>query len=545
MLCTGCLEIMLNARPAFIAVSCAAFAFGSIMPAMGGLLSKALTSVQATIQTQQVLGSSGPMTAVGPLLPTVGQGAATIVDVVHTVGTGESVPTTTLTFTPSGGVTLNVGENTSVSLSVDVETAQRLRGMAGKRVIVTRRKDGSVTVTPAFQQLAGTIASINATSMTVRTFEGGVVQVVLPRLGTAEREFHVGSILTAISWDGGATMTAFVARSASRRIHYLGHVISRSASSISLLTDDGVTHTLACGTCDPRVFDASLRNANNAVYVEVSPLGQIVRAAPLVDGTRIVGTVVGTQDSTLALLTGTGDVLMLDCTCRMSSSAFTTGVPMLLDLNAQGVVTYFSANIQLVATPAPKPTSVVQVKRALDCRNHSARCPSGSAGTQRDDQLLAAAPAEDYVADSCFISSGTVINVRVHDSRTELPMYHAHVQLSGPSGTTWLTSQDGSLEFDNAPPGTYRVTASKPGFSAATTTAFSLGCHQGLVAEFKLTPLSHQHVGMSARVNPPSDPTVTRVAKWKFARERRSASVCRFASKGASARSRRFVCSGY
>ena len=519
---------MLNTRPVVVVVSCVTLSFSSIMPAMGGLLSKALTSVQATIQTQHVLGSSGPTTAVGPLLPTVGQAPTTIVDVLQTVGTGETVPTTTLTFTPSGSVTLNVGENTSVSLPVDAETAQRLRGMAGKRVVVTRHKDGSITVTPAFQQLAGTIASVSGAHMTVRTFEGGVVQVVLPRLGAAAHEFYAGSILTAVSWDGGATMTAFVPRSASQRIHYIGHVVARSGSSISLLTEDGVTHTLTCGICDPRVFDASLRNANNAVYVEISPLGQIVRAAPLVDGTRIVGTVVGTEDSTLALLTGTGDVLMLDCNCSMSSSAFTAGTPMLLDLDAQGVVTYFSTNIQPVATPAPKPTSVAQVRR-------------GGPQTQRDDQLLASAPVEGYLADSCFISSGTVINVRVYNSQTALPMYHAHVQLSGPSGTTWLTSQDGSLEFDNAPPGTYRVTASKPGFSAATTTAFSLGCHQGLIAEFKLTPLSH-HVGMGTRVNLPSDPTVTRVATWKFAQERRGASVCRYTSNRASPASRRFVC---
>jgi hypothetical protein len=589
---------MLNQRQARLTIACAVLvAAFAIRPAAAGLLPH-LSLVHAATSIANAAPAPVQRLLDPIMLPGLKQQGI------------EGTTTETLTGIHSQQVTLTQANGMPVTFSVDEATAQRLQGMVGKRLVVTRLKDGSVAVTPAFQQLTGTVASIKDGIVTLRTPEQTLAQIRLPEKGAQLMRLHAGSIVSALTTDGGVTMTVYSSTRATTGIHFIGRLVSRTGNSVSLLTADGVTHTLACTTCDVRRVDALVRNAHSTVFSVVSRGGELLQITPIVDGARIAGIIAGMQGSTLALLTGTGELFMLSCDCDVFPSVIADGVPVLVNLNAHGeiisargyplskhvlgkivrvashVITLQMPNSKLMhlhcrcvngrlghtlLSPGMKISGVLDsrgnlvaalpvsgrqptISKTSDpiraasaqrtqvsathklCRCHHERLSRvgnvPEPASQRSyPRLLAFAPSH-FLVNDCAVSSGTLILVRVRDSKTELPVYHARVTLLGRNGVTWLTSQGGTVEFDNAPPGTYRVNVSKAGFPSDTTVPFTLDCHRGLAATFGLAPLRRT-----------SDPRVTPIARErKSVLTRNFTSRCRFVFDRESPKRRRFAC---
>lgn len=477
--------------------------------------------IQGALAVQQGSGPAVSGSPTGSHVPSApdDRSLSTFLNGVRAASSGRRAAMARVSSVDGDRVTIAMDDGTSATLSVDAASAERLRGMLGKRVVVTARSDDALVVTPAFQALAGSVVSIDGRRLTVRTTEGSLVPIVLPATSAAF-ELRKGSFLSALSDDGGATFTAYVPRAGRERdVPYVGRVVGRAASSIQFLTADGLTHTFSCGTCTARIVDGARRHANAVVSADVSPLGRIVRLAPLGAGTRLGGILAGTDGQTLALLTANGALLMLACSCNGLSLA--SGTAVVADLDAQGVVSL---------SPSPAPSSPP--------RTHDGNCRKGTACAARASQAPAgvwppAGISSDTIASNCSLSSGTVIDARVQDAGTSLPVYHARVELAGRFGTTWLTSQDGAVEFEGAPPGTYRIVASKRGFAPATTRAFVVGCHQGFRAQFALSRTPGTQL----------DPSIARVRPARSRRER-TAARCWFEADRASSGRPRFVCSG-
>lgn len=557
---------MLSWRNTSAGIALATFVVSVMQPASAGPVGKLVHSLTASAPVQAVLGGGGPATPAGPLLPgaSTAKSPATVIFGASNVSapqTQSAQASEILSAVGDDQITLSPQGGKATTLHIDAAMAQQLRAMARKRVIVTRQSNGAIAVTPAFQEMVGRVTAIDGSHVTLRALQGNSVTITLPKRGAASLSLRAGSVVTALTHDGGATMTLFVVAASGRHgpadIYFVGRPISLVGNTLSLLTADGIIHTLSCGTCNARLLTTLVRNARSAIYAEVSPRDVLLRFAPIVDGTRIAGTVIGFEDSSLALLTGASDVLMLACTCTASSGVFSDGTPVLVNLNAVGQV--------VRAWRYPKQRRVVGRVIAVSAHGVTLRfsdqremrfyckCMRGRIGNLRLSPgmeisgalgpegnltaawLLAFAPG-DYVADGCSIDSGTLINVRVSDAQTELPIYHVQVSLMGRYGTTWLTSQDGTVEFDGAPPGAYRLSVSKRGFLATTTKPFELACHRGLNVAFTISPL---HVNPHQKTMPGH----AYLRDHLIAVRSGPRSTCRFISNRRTASSKRFLCS--
>jgi Carboxypeptidase regulatory-like domain len=90
----------------------------------------------------------------------------------------------------------------------------------------------------------------------------------------------------------------------------------------------------------------------------------------------------------------------------------------------------------------------------------------------------------------------------VADIASGKPIANARVQLAGPISVAWRTDAEGSLRFLKMPTGTYRVTASAPGYQPVESPAFNVDCVQAANLAFKLAAIRAAAAAGSVRALP-------------------------------------------